>query len=296
MKSVAAWLVARPLNAIIGLAATQSLPLFGFLSGAVLVLLVLHQGPRLAVLEAGAAGALMLVLTVILGLPLEPKVTVMTSAWLPAMLVSLLLSGSRSLTLTLQVTVVVMVAVVLALFAVAGNAVEFWTTFLDTLVEAWRENGLEEQARFVEPQIGTLAQHMTVWVVFVTWGLSAVMLLLGHGLYRRAPGASRDFGRFQDLDFGRVIAATMAVASLVAFLTGIMWLQSVAFALFAVFSLQGIAIVHWYYGNGTVPVFLVVLMYAGMVVLSAIVVTALAVLGYIDAWFSLRRQRIRPGV
>lgn len=294
MKAVAEWLVARPLNAVIGLAAAQSLPLFGFLSGAVLVYLVLRQGSRLAVIEAAVAGGLMLGLAAILDLPLEPKVTVMASVWLPAMLMSLLLKSGRSLTLALQVAVIIMVLAVLAFFLVAGNPVDFWTTFLTALVDAWREAGLNEQADLVGSQLEALAEHMTVWVAFVSWAISAVMLLLGHTLYQHGPGERQDYGRFRDLNLGRVIASAMAVTSVVAFLAQFAWLQSVAFVMFAVFSLQGIAIMHWLHAEGMVPVFLLVLMYGTMVVLSPIVVTAMAVLGYIDAWFNLRRPRVRP--
>ena len=294
MKSVAEWLVARPLNAVIGLAAAQSLPLLGFLSGAVLVHLVLRQGLRLAVIEAAVACGLMLGLAAMLGLPLEPKVTVMASVWLPAMLMSLLLVVSRSLTLALQVAVIVMVLAVLVFFTVAGNAVEFWTEFLTALVDAWREAGLNEQADLVGSQLEALAEHMTVWVAFVSWAISALMLLLGHTLYQQGPGEKRDYGRFRDLNLGRVIASVMAVTSVIAFLAQLAWLQSVAFVLFAVFSLQGIAIMHWLHAEGMMPVFLLVLMYGTMVVLSPIVVTAMAVLGYIDAWFNLRRRRVRP--
>ena len=294
MKSVAEWLVARPLHAVIGLAAAQSLPLFGFLSGAVLVYLVLRQGTRMAVLEALVAGGLMLILAAVLGMPLEPKVALMASVWLPAMLMSLVLTSTRSLTLALQIAVIFMVLAVLAFFLVAGNPVEFWTVFLTALVDAWREAGLNEQADLVGPQVAALAEHMTVWVAFVSWAISAIMLMLGHALYQQSPGERQDYGRFRDLNLGRVIAGAMAVTSVVAFIAQLAWLQSVAFVMFAVFSLQGIAIMHWLHAEGMVPVFVLVLMYGTMVVLSPIVVTAMAVLGYIDAWFHLRRLRARP--
>lgn len=271
-----------------------TLPLFGFLSGAVLVYLVLAQGPRMAVVEAAVAGGLILGLAAVLGMPLEPRFGGMALVWLPAMLMALLLTASRSLTLALQVSAILAVIAMLAFFSLAGNPVDFWTTFLNALVNAWREAGLNEQADRVAPVVDALAEHMTVWVAFASWALSAVMLLLGYALYQQKPGDKRNFGRFRDLDFGRVIALVMAVTSVVAVLTGVAWLQSIAFLLFAIFSLQGIAIVHWLHANGVVPVFVVVLMYGTMLVLSPIVVTAMAVLGYIDAWFGLRRRKAKP--
>ncbi len=271
-----------------------TLPLFGFLSGAVLVYLMLAQGARLALIEAAVAGALILALAAILSMPLEPRLWGIVSVWLPGVLVGGLLVYSGSLTLTLQVSAIVAVVGVLAFFATAGNPVDFWTSFLNALVEAWREADLNEQADRVAPAVGALAEHMTVWVAFASWALAAVMLLLGYALYQQKPGEKRSFGRFRDLDFGRVIAAVMAVTSLVAVVANASWLQSVAFLLFAIFSLQGIAIVHWLHANGVVPVFVVILMYGTMVVLSPIIITAMAVLGYIDAWFGLRRRKAKP--
>lgn len=294
MKSVAEWLAARPLNAVIGLAAVQSLPLVSFLSGAVLVYLVLLQGAKRAVIEAIFAGTLLLALTGVTGLPLEPRLAGIASVWLPALFVSVLLRGTGSLTLAIQVSVIVMAIVVLVFLAVAGNPVEFWSTFLEALVDAWREAGLNEQADLIGPQIATLAENMTVLVTFISWAISTIMLLLGYALYRQVRGAGRDYGRFRDLNLGRVIAGVMAVTSVVAFIAGLAWLQSVAFLLFAVFSVQGIAIVHWLHAEGMLPVFVVVLMYGAMVVFIPIMITAMAVLGYIDAWFNLRRFRNAP--
>ena len=65
MQAVAAWLVARPLNAILALAATISLAWFSFLSGVVLVLLVLHKDFRAVAIDVVGAAVLMIVVGVI---------------------------------------------------------------------------------------------------------------------------------------------------------------------------------------------------------------------------------------
>lgn len=296
MPAVTAWLVARPLNAVLGLAALLSLPLLGFLSGAVLVYLLLVQGLRQAIIEATIAGALIMALTAVLGLSLEAKFAIMLTIWLPALLIGVLLARTRSLTLMMQVSVIVAIVGVVTFFAVAGNPAGFWMDVLTQLLADWRASGveqLEQQAARVEPELEGVAEHMTVWAAFGAWLMAAVMALLGYALYRSRPVATADFGRFRDLDFGRVIAAAMAVASIVAVLTGIAWLQSVAFVIFTIFSLQGVAIVHWWHAEGVIPVFVLVLVYGALVIIvtAPLVVTAMAVLGYIDAWFALRRRR-----
>ena len=296
MPSVAAWLVARPLNAIIGLAAMMSLPLFGFLSGAVLVFLVLAQGPRQAIVEVLVAGGLILGVTAIVGGAFGPQVWVMSTIWVPALLMTALLLSSRSLTLTLQVSAIIAVVAVLGFYVTVGSPQDYWATMLTGMVEEWRASGVEQlqaNADLIGPQIPALAEQMTVWVAFVAWALSAVMLLLGYGLYRGGPSGSLDFGRFRDLNFGRVMAALMALTSVLAIVAGQGWLQGIAFVIFTVFSLQGIAIIHWLHAEGMIPVFVVVLMYGTLIVivLAPIMVIAMAILGYIDAWFTLRRKK-----
>lgn len=300
MPAVTAWLVARPLNAVLGLAALLSLPLLGFLSGAVLVYLLLAQGLRQAMIEATIAGASILALTAVLGLSLEAKFAIMLTIWLPALLLGVLLARTRSLTLMMQISVIVAIVGVVTFFAVAGNPAGFWMDVLTQLLAEWRASGveqLEQQAARVEPELEGVAEHMTVWVAFGAWLMAAVMALLGYALYRSRQVATADFGRFRDLHFGRVIAAAMAVLSIVAVLTGIAWLQSVAFVIFTIFSLQGVAIFHWWHAEGMIPVLVLVLVYGALVIIvtAPLVVIAMAVLGYIDAWFTLRRRRLRAG-
>jgi hypothetical protein len=115
--------------------------------------------------------------------------------------------------------------------------------------------------------------------------------VLGYLLYRHLPGETADFGRFRDLNLGRVIAITMALASLVALLSDAIWVQNIAFVMFFVFWLQGLAIVHWLYGEGYLPVVGVVAVYVLMPFLNVILLMGLAVVGYIDTWFRLRRPR-----
>jgi len=105
------------------------------------------------------------------------------------------------------------------------------------------------------------------------------------------PGITGNFGLFRDLNFGRVLALTMAIASVIAMLTGAVWLQNFAFVIFAMFWLQGLAIVHWLHANKRVPLAVVILVYALIPLLNALLVMGLAVVGYIDAWFDFRKRK-----
>ncbi len=289
MQAVAAWLVARPQNAVLALAATISLAYLSILSGVVLVLLVLHKGPKRAVVDVVLASGLLALVGFVAQVPL---VTVLSGAvvmWLPAMLLGVLLLTTRSLTLTVQLSVIVAVLAMLGFYLLVDDPVGFWRSILTTVVDVWRGLGLTEQADLLDGQMDVVAAQMTTVAVLMSWAVYSVNLVLGYLLYRRLPGEPADFGRFRDLNLGRVVAINMALASVIALLSGAIWLQNIAFVMFFVFWLQGLAIVHWMHGEGHLPVFGVIAVYALMPFLSVILLMALAVTGYIDTWFRLRR-------
>ena len=288
MQAVAAWLVARPLNAVLALAMTISL---GFLSGVVLVLLVLHKGVQKAAVDLGFAAALLAAVGLIMKAPLGPELASAASIWMPALLLGGILNSTRSLNLTLQLSVVVMVAVIIGFYLYIDNPMEFWRPTLMFLVEVWREAGWTDKATALEENMGSLVGQMPMAVALTFWGTSTISFILGYLLYRALPDETARFGRFRDLTLGKVIAITMAIASVAALLTGAVWLQSIAFAMFLVFWLQGLAVIHWLHGEGHLPTFGVVAMYVLMPFLNIILLLALAVVGYIDTWFRLRRNK-----
>jgi hypothetical protein len=291
MQPMVAWLVARPQNAVLALAATLLLPLLQILSGVIMVLLVLRQGARVAATEALIAGGLLAVIALVVGASMQDVVAAMLTTWLPALLLAALMKASRSLTLTLQVSVIVAVLIVVVFHVAVADPLAFWQAMLTAMAEISKEMGLQEQAHFLMSEQALVAGQMTMMVVFSTWTLYSVVLLLGYYLYKGSPGESGDFGQFRNLSFGRVIALLMALVSMLAVATNAVWLQNVAFLLFAIFWLQGLAVVHWLHANGHMPLFGVIAVYVLMPILHVMLVMALAVLGYTDAWFRYRRIR-----
>ena len=291
MQAIAAWLVARPLNAVLALAATISLAYLSFLSGVVLVLLILQKGPRRAVVDVVFAAGLLGVVGLIGQVPLATVIVGALSMWLPAMVLGVLLITTRSLTLTVQLSVVIAVAAMIGFYLVVDDPLAFWRSVLEMIIDVWREVGLTEQAAMLDAQIDAVAAQMTMVAVLTSWAIHTINCVFGYLLYKALPGETADLGRFRDLNLGRVIAITMALASVVAVLSGAIWLQNVAFVMFLVFWLQGLAIVHWLYGEGHLPVFGVVAVYVLMPFLNVILLMGLAILGYVDTWFRMRRAR-----
>ncbi len=135
--------------------------------------------------------------------------------------------------------------------------------------------------------------QMTMMAVFTVWTWIVLVLLLGYGLFQNLPEKKAIYGRFCDLSFGRVLAGIMAITSALAVASNAVWLQNLAFVIFVVFWLQGLAVLHWLHVGKRLPLFVLLATYAFLLVpvLNGLIVIALAILGYLDAWFNFRTRR-----
>jgi len=293
VQPIAAWLVGRPLNAILGLAATYILflPLASVFSGAVVALLVLRHGPRTALVEAALAAAVLATMALLSGSSAMAMIMAALLTWTPAYVLATALGHWRSLALTMQVSVIVALLALLGFYGVLGDPSEYWSNWLaNDAASLFRELGLQEQAVAIVENKAAIAQQMTVLFVFTMWSLFSFGLLLGNALYQASLGQKAIFGRFCDLNFGRVLALIMAVASVAAALSGAIWLRNFAFLVFVIFWIQGLAILHWLHADRQFPAIFLVVVYALIPLLSALPVISLAVVGYTDAWFGYRTR------
>jgi hypothetical protein len=293
VQPVASWLVARPQNAVIGLAATLLLPFAQLISGSVIVLLTLKQGLKLTVLECVVALGILAAVSLVVGAPLEQLAVNALLTWLPVMLLAAVMARSGSLTLALQVAAIVAIVVTLGFYVVLDDPTVFWGDVLARLSSFFNELGLRQQAELLATQKDRLAPQMTMVVVSTAWSIVVLVLVLGYAMYQALPGKRGIFGRFCDLSFGRVLALIMAVTSLTAVVARVAWLENVAFVAFSIFWVQGLAIVHWLHVERRMHAVAVVGLYALIFVLNALVVAGLAAVGYTDAWFEFRRRKKR---
>ena len=292
MQPLAAWLVARPQNAVVALALTLSLPVLHVFSGIFMVLLVIRQGPRLAVVEGVIAGALLALVYLLSGMQvLEPVIAALTT-WLPAIALALILQSTRSLALTLQVSALVAAFAVLGFHIGVDDMTAFWQPVMAIMLEWAQANALHEQVQMMQANPAIVAHMLTIVLVISSWTMYAVYLLFGYRYALAGPGETGPYGRFCDLSFGRVIALIVAVVAPLAWFTGMPWLQSLAIVLFAVFWLHGLAVVHWMFVDGELPLYVVIMVYVLLPFLHVFLIMALAVVGYTDAWFGYRRRAV----
>jgi len=292
MPSLAAWLVARPLNAVFALAITMLMPGLATVSGAVLVLLVIQQDVQKAMFAAGFAGLILVVVAFLSGSsPILVLIGVATF-WLPILALAGVMRSTRSLTLTLQLSVIVVLVGIGTFFALTDDPAGFWQEVI-AATPTLRGMQLAELRAAVGASAEQFAGIMTTLFAIGFWFGLVMVVTLGYWLFQQLPKKTAEFGRFCDLNFGRVVALLLAVTSVIGFAVNAIWIQSIAFVLFAVFWLQGAALVHWLRASGFVPVIAVFAVYI-LTILSLVIVNLqymiplLAVLGYTDAWFRYR--------
>jgi hypothetical protein len=290
LQPVAAWLVARPLNGILALALTMLLPLSPVLSGLVMAHLVFANGVRVPVLQGIVAGASLAVFAVLLQASVGQIVASAIAWWLPVFVIAALARQWRSTTLALQVSAIVAIAVTAGFFIVLGDPADYWNEVISQSIEMARQAGLNEQADLLSNSQALVVSQMTMLFVATAWSFYVLVTMLGYALYQLLPDRAGVYGRFCDLNFGRVLATILALASVGAVLTGSTWLQNLGFVAFAVFWVQGLAILHWLCASRRLPVFVLVVVYAALPFLNLLLVVTLAVVGYMDAWFDIRAR------
>jgi len=284
LQAFAEWLVARPQNAVLALAVTMLLPAPQLTSGVVLSMIVLAQGLGRAAVQAVVAAGVLLAVSLLLGSAPGALLQLVVGTWLPVTALTLLLVRVRSLTLTMQLLIILIVMGMLGFYVVVEDPVTFWQPYLTAMEAIVRQNNLQLNTELLTAEVMTVSAALALWLLY------AAALLLGYLLFRQLPRGTADFGRFRDLNFGRVLASAMALASLLAVVVDVDLVQNVAFVLFVTFWLQGLAIVHWLHGEGFLPVGAVVAVYILLPLLQVLLITALAILGFTDAWFGYRRR------
>lgn len=286
MQGIATWLVARPINSVLGLVVSLLLPASPLTSGAILVLLVLAQDKRQALIEAMIAAAVLAAITLILEESLSSTIALLAGIWIPVSLLVALLVKTRSLILTMQVSVIFAVLTMIGFHIVVTDPAAFWAPYLAIWSEIASQNGLPLDVGLIS------VNALGVSAVVVFWMLYSAGLLIGYWLYRRLSVETENFGRFRELNFGRVIAFTLALASALAMVIDATWLQNFAFVLFAAFMMQGLAIAHWLRAERGLPIIVLVSVYVLVLVplLQALPAVLLALIGYVDAWFGFRRR------
>lgn len=292
MQRFAAWLVTRPQNSILALAIALVMPLLQFAAGILIVTIAMQKGVRRALIDGAIAVAILAVVALLTRVPLPNLLLVSAVTLLPPLLLAGLMVHWRSVTLTLQVSVIVALLATLGLHGFLDDPAAFGDEILGNLIALFEQAGLGPLAEGLRADRALIAPQMIMVVVSTNWLKYVVQLLLGYAIFQALPDKKGIFGRYCDLNFGRVLALVMVLAAILAFVLDAAWTRNLALVAFVVFWIQGLAIVHWLRAENRLPGFVVGLTYAMMLFFAPAMVASLALAGYVDAWFDFRTRKV----
>lgn len=301
MRAIAAFIMRGRLQAIIvaaGMALLGGLfPPGWLLSGGVVGLVTLVQGPREGMLNAFAATSIVVLLSGVLALqPALQAAGIFVLLWLPIVwLLALVLYQSRSLALTLLITAVLGGAIVMAVYALVDAPAQWWYSHvIEQLLPMMKQAGMEipDQAAF-EADMRDASRIMTgTLAAIISFGL-AVSLLIARWWQSEVtrPGAFGD--EYRNLRLGATAAVITALLVVPAWITngGFAEITSnLLIVALVLFMFQGLALGHAVvkqFGNN--PAWLVV-MYVVIVFSMPYGLLFAAVLGVLDNWFDFRAR------
>lgn len=308
IKNCAPWIATsapRAYAGAIGLAIVAMLLMpFGlWLVGGLEVLLALRAGPvsdgRMAALLGLILGA-WLYLT---GIGPVPAVLIAAAATLPALLLGRLLVRSGSLNLVFQFATLAALVFVFVVHGVLADPPGVWRPLLeraaaelDRMGAVMSTTGLArvQEENFIQASAERM-WGVVSWLLLLTAMISVFLGIYWEG---RIEKTAKLGPLFRQLSAGRTLAvcALLAVLGTVVFQSGLA--ADAALVLLGAFVLQGLAVMHAaHYAYGLGAAWLVAayaLVFGGFT--TAVVLSALALSGFVDNWFPLRRRLpARPG-
>ena len=300
MRAIAAFIMRGRLQAIIMAAGLGLLggfvPPAWLLSGGVVGLVTLTQGPKEGMLNAFAATTLVVLLSgLLLMQPALQAAGIFVLLWLPIVwLLALVLYQSRSLAMTLLVNALLGGTLVLAAYVLLDDPAQWWYGQTEQLLPVMKEAGVDvpDEAAF-EANMREASRIMTgTLAAFMSMGL-ALSLLIGRWWQSvvTRPGA---FGEeYRNLRLGSTAAVVATLLVLPAWITtggiGEMATNLLLVAL-ALFMFQGLALGHAavkQFGNNQAWL---VMMYVVMVFTMPYGLLLAAVLGVLDNWIDFRAR------
>ena len=293
MPAAAAWLVASPANAVLALGGSLIVPVLQPLGAIALGMLLVARGVRPGVVLALLAGVVVAVFSPLMGRTLIQVVWDVAVLWLPVVGLATVWTTNRSTLLTLQVSVLIAIAGMLV-FMLVVDVEAYWSAYVEHLDAVYLQAGLSSPLALLPSEIADspsmMAAMLTPASTGLIWLFAVLAFMLGGGWYNRLPGDRPKFGRLRDADFGRVLASLYVIVLVVGFAASWSAAWQVGALLTTVFLVQGLVVAHWFYHEGYAPLAIVFLAYGLLLVAMQYAVVVLAVTGFMDALFGLRRR------
>ncbi len=285
MSFFVTWLAGHRIRRVVIIAGLFPLPLLGLFSAATVVMTASLRGPREALLDCLASLALLMGMGVLTGMDVQMLGLSAILSWVAWIALGSLAGRTGSLMLSVQAAVLLALTGLLIFLLAVGDPVAYWLPMLEAWYADLASQGLDLQAD-LQQQAGMMSGALAAF----TLSGSLLALLLGLSWAWRISG--RALGdSFRELRLGYVIGLLAAVAGVLAMagmqLNGALLIFGVAFAY------QGAAVLAWWARKKGWPrrwwlaPALLPLLFFGVLALE---LALLAALGFVDNWFSLRRD------
>ena len=268
-------------------------PLIGILSGAVIGLVTLRNGPHeglfTAVLASVASGVLGLL---VLG-NFAPALGTLGLLWTPMWLVAMVLRTTRSLAFAVQGGLLFGLAIILTYNSVFPDSVTEWGKILEAFSQPLAESGI-----LTDSQRVGLIESFAPWMTGVLAAVLYLQLIAALMLARWWQALLYNPGGFRQEFHGLRLDSRLAYVTLLvlvwAYLVDLsgagLLINHAALLLVAVYLVQGLALVHGIVALAGMSPRWLVAMYALLILTMPNLFVVLFVAGYADALFDFRAR------
>ena len=276
------------------------LPFPGYLSGALLGLVVLRNGPGEGLVVVALASALFGAACLMLFQTLLPMALLLVTFWGPPMLLCVVLRLTTSQGLALLAAGLLAVVAVVLFHLAVGDTAAWWRSFFDETVVRWLGGSAPSvQMDKVAPLMQRLDLVAPVMAGIIATGFmfsSFLMTLIarwGHAVLDNPGGFGKEFRELR-LD-RRVAFAAMVVIGVALFAEdfGGGLGRDVFLVMTAMFLFQGLAVVHSIVASLGVSIGWLVALYALLFITPQPILNLLSLTGFADAWMGIRERVAR---
>lgn len=293
---LAVWLSKHPwqaaiLAACLGVLSLQGAILFVVPASAIPVLLTLERGSRIGGNVMLAVSAAMIGCLMWYQQPVWFAITYALVLFALPMMLADLLRRTSSLNLVFQLTLIAALVALALVYVLLPQPTAFWEQFLGRAFEALSQSGIQFDESLV-PQLARTLWGAMVAVLLLTV-LNSLFLARWWQSLIHSQGA---FGfEFRRLSAGVILGVLLVVISIVALVTDLASVDSMAWVAMLGLALQGLAGAHRRKAEGRLPRGWLIVIYVMLMVpfFSFVTVALLAGWGLADFWRNMRNTSLQ---
>jgi hypothetical protein len=263
-------------------------PLSAILSGAAIVLITLHAGPKNSFsIVLACTIALALVSSVFIGHASLGAATAVAQL-LPSFILAVIFYSTRSLSLSLQAAALLGALAFVIVNALFPNSDQFWQQSLSTiLAPVLEKSGYDtEQSALLITQT---AKFMTGLLIASIVLVHSSILLFGYKLKCIIDGSQQFEQDFQQMRLGKVLAILTVCVGVWAILTQSAYAAQLCGILSILFFLQGMAVIHTTCGTMTKGKLWLIITYI-LVIFVPQAILIVILLGILETFFKIRER------